>query len=47
MCVVGEKAVGDTDLINVKKAYCRQAPFARFSALVRCVKMEFEEKYIQ
>lgn len=33
VCVVGEKAVGDTDLINVKKAYYKQAPFARFSAV--------------
>ena len=33
MCVVGEKAVGDTDLISVKKAYYKQAQFARFSVL--------------
>ena len=33
MCVVGEKAVGDTDLINVKKAHYKRALFARFSAL--------------
>lgn len=31
--VVGEKVVGDTGLINVKKVYYKQAPFARFSAL--------------
>lgn len=33
VCVVGEKAVGDTDLINVKKEYYKQAPFASFSVL--------------
>lgn len=33
VCVVGKKVVGDADLINVKKVYYKQAPFARLSAL--------------
>lgn len=31
--VVGEKAVGDTDLLNVEKMYYKQTPFTAFSAL--------------